>query len=324
MRRAISGGVILALLVWPALGSPAPAGASTIRRYHNPVFAKPFPDPMVLRVGPRDYWAYGTSLGWNPGYFPILYSRDLVHWRYQGDLFPSVPSWVTGDTWAPDVVRRGGTYYAYFTGMSRAGMHCIGVATASRPGGPFRSRGMVACHGTTTTGFIDPDLFIDRNGKAYLYVSVDDPPHSIGVIPMKPNLLRPAGPITLLFGVSQAWERAPGFTTVEGPFLVRRGGTYYLFYSGGDTGSAHYEMGYALAASPTGPFRKYGHNPILRETKKVPGPGGGSVVRGPDGRWWMVYHAWSGHVGFAGGDTRTMRIDPIRWRGGIPRVTPHA
>ena len=86
-------------------------------------------------------------------------------------------------------------------------------------------------------------------------------------------------------------------------------------------------MGYATASSPLGPFTKYAHNPILRGNAHVNGPGGGSVVRGPHGGWWLAYHAWSGGPVHLSGDGRNLRIDPLTWKGNAvgvrgPTTTP--
>ena len=104
--------------------------------------------------------------------------------------------------------------------------------------------------------------------------------------------------------------------------MVRRGSTYYLFYSG-NSFEANYAMGVATGSSPVGPFTKCSCNPIMKGDRRVLGPGGGSVTVGPDGKLWMVYHGWSGREG-GSVDRRTMRIDPIQWRGSEPevRVTP--
>ena len=184
--------------------------------YKNPVFRRDFPDPMVLRNGPHDYWAYGTSptpASWMKdelGAFPILHSTDLIHWRYVADVFKSTPEWAAGDLWAPSAVRRGGTYYVYYTGLSAfSNVHCIGVATAHRPGGPFFARNIVGCGDNHGIGFIDPAVYIDADGRAYLYVAVDSPKHTISVAPLKPDLLHLAGPSHRLFGVTQPWEHSP-------------------------------------------------------------------------------------------------------------------
>ena len=284
--------------------------------YHNPVFARDFPDPSVLRVG-ADYYAYATTTGWEqPGrLFPILRSRDLVHWAYVADAFSGAPAWGGGDWWAPDVIASKGVYYMYYVGKGiDAGTHCIGVATASKPTGPFIHRAVIGCGDSHGRGYIDPAPLIDTDGKAYVYISVDDPRHNISVIPLKRDLLHAAGPRKRLFGVSQAWEHGANFTTVEGPFAVKHGKTNDLFYSGNDW-QHDYAEGYATSSSPLGPFTKYRGNPVIHDALGVTGPGGGSVVRGPRGGWWLVYHAWTGGPGYDAGGVRNLRIDPITWTG---------
>lgn len=284
--------------------------------YRNPVFARDFPDPYVLRLGPHNYYAYATTTGWERGYFPILHSRDAVHWKYVGDVFTlqNRPIWSEADYWAPDVVRRRKTYYAYVTGhLNNA--HCIGVATASSPLGPFKDRGVVSCASGGNNGFIDPDPFFAPNGTAYLYVAADSP-HRIAVLKLNHSLLRPVGQAHNLFGTSQPWETAQsGTSTVEGPYVFRHSGIFYLTYSGNDT-VGNYAEGFATSTSPLGPFAKCTCNPFLKGDSKVHGPGGGSVFRGPDGKLWLAYHARNVVVG---GD-RSMRIGPLIWYGDRFRV----
>lgn len=226
----------------------AAAAAAAAHTYRNPVFAQDFPDPMVLRVG-ADYYAYGTTTGWEPSghLFPILHSRDLVHWRYVADAMGTSPMWGNNDWWAPSVIARDGIYYMYFVGVGlKAGGHCLGVATATTPTGPFKDRGIVACADAKGDGYIDPAPFIDAGGKAYLYFSVDNPYHNISVLPLSADLLRATGPRAELFTLSQAWEHGTQFSTVEGPFVVKHGALYWLFYSGNDW-QHDYAVGVATA-----------------------------------------------------------------------------
>jgi beta-xylosidase len=93
-------------------------------------------------------------------------------------------------------------------------------------------------------------------------------------------------------------------------------GTYYLLYSGGNWQGA-YGMGYATAASPTGPFTKSPRNPILAGTPSVLSPGGADTpVIGPHGATWLVYHGRSSSLSAP----RTLRIDPFSWSPGTPAV----
>ncbi len=326
IRGLLAAVTFASIALLPACSAPWSPGHTAIH-YSNPVFDQELADPTVLRTGSHDYWAYGTisppgwqkHSGWN---FPILHSTDLARWRYLGDAFSKQPAWTGGDLWAPDVVQRGRRYYLFYVGQGMgSGKHCIAVATATSPKGPFTTRNIIGCGDATSSGYIDPAVFIDADGRAYLYVSVDDPEHNISVIPLQGDLLHAAGPRVALFGVTQAWEYSPTGPHVENPFLIQHEDLYYLFFSGGRL-EDNYAMGYATAQSPLGPFTVYEGNPILRGTKQISAPGGGSVVEGPDDNLWMVYHAWDTPGGYEAGGKRVMFIDPIVWDGSTPTVRP--
>lgn len=272
-----------------------------------PVYSSDFPDPMVLRVGDT-YYAYSTQTAWEtPGtVFPVLRSTDLRSWTYVADAMAGAPAWGRGDWWAPSVLERDGSFYLYYTGLDRSGTHCLAVATSPSPTGPFTDQGPLACGDGAGHGYIDPAPYLDETG-AWLYFSVDEPYHSISVLPLTPDLLHAAGPRRELFAVSQDWEHGAGWTTVEGPYMIRRGGTYELFYSGNDWRN-DYAEGVATATSPTGPFTKSSENPVLRGGPDLKGPGGASLFTGPDGETWMAYHAWTP----AG---RSLHIERTCWTG---------
>ncbi len=279
-------GMLLATLLGAfGVGDLAPGSTA-------PIFANDFPDPMVIHAGSA-YYAYSTETAWEkPGrIFPILRSTDLVNWTYVADALPGAPIWGEGDWWAPDVVQRGSTYYLFYTGLNDAKVHCLAVATASSPVGPFTDRGPLACGDSSGSGYIDPMAYFDETG-AWLYFSVDGPHHSISVLPLSYDLLHVAGPRVELFGVSQDWEHGPAWTTVEGPYMVRHGDTYDLFYSGNDWRN-DYAEGVATSSSPVGPFVKSLANPILEGGSGLKGPGGASLFTGPRGQTWMAYHAWT-------------------------------
>ena len=266
-----------------AVEGPAPAVSGE-------VFPLDFPDPMVIRAGDV-YYAYGTQTPWEEhGIFPVLRSTDLRHWTYVADALPGRPAWARGDVWAPSVLEHGGTYYLYYSATKLDGDpdHCLAVATASSPTGPFQDRGPIACGDGAVHGYIDAMPLVDETG-AYLYFSVDYPYHSISMLPLTPDLLHAAGPRVELLGVTQPWEHGAEYTTVEGPFVIREQGLYYLFYSGNDW-KHDYAMGFATGPTAAGPFTKSNANPVLSGGLDH-GPGGGSLFRA-DGRWMLAYHAW--------------------------------
>lgn len=278
-----------------------------------------FPDPMVLKAGGA-YYAYGTATGWEGKgrTFPILRSTDLRRWRPAGDAMAAEPSWTREHLWAPSVLAARGGYFMYYSARRRRDdVHCLAVATSKRPAGPFRDRGVIACGDRRASGYIDPAVLVHR-GRAYLYFSVDGPRHSISVLRLSRSLLRAKGPRRTLFGASRPWHRSPAGQTVEAPWPVRRGRRFYLFYSAG-CWCSDYRMGLASAPTPLGPYRDARANPFLRGSAGMVAPGGGSVVAGPDGRPWLVFHAWTGTPDYARGGVRTLRAAPLDWRGSRPR-----
>jgi hypothetical protein len=77
---------------------------------------------------------------------------------------------------------------------------------------------------------------------------------------------------------------------IEGPWLQKHNGTYYLQYSASGTQWKTYAEGYYTSKSPLGPFTYAPNNPLLRKTDGlVTGTAHGSVVEGPDGNLWQFY-----------------------------------
>jgi xylan 1,4-beta-xylosidase len=82
---------------------------------------------------------------------------------------------------------------------------------------------------------------------------------------------------------------------VEGPFILRRGDWFYLFYSGnGCCGNGcTYALGVARSHSLLGPWEKNPVNPILAGNETWSCPGHGSLVQDESGRYFFLYHAYS-------------------------------
>lgn len=161
-------------------GKSAPGPVS----YAQPVFPCDFSDPMVLKT--RHAWfAYATAAGWEHGTqsFPILRSEDLRHWRFVGDALGRPPGWAAGDLWGPGVLAWRGSYLLYYNALSTGtDLHCLAVAVASRPHGPFQPEGRIACQFGQLRGFIDPAPLVAPGRRLYLFFSVDSPEHSISAL----------------------------------------------------------------------------------------------------------------------------------------------
>ncbi len=113
--------------------------------YFNPVFGRDFPDPMVQRAG-RSYYAYGTQSGpTTRGVFPILRSRDLIHWKRAGYAFRRPPGFAHARWWAPSTVRWRGRYYLFYSGSNwQTPNYGVDYAVADRVTGPYTGQGAEA------------------------------------------------------------------------------------------------------------------------------------------------------------------------------------
>jgi beta-xylosidase len=290
-------------------------------RYRNPVYRGSFADPFALRTG-DGYVAYGTGRIVGGRAFEVLRSDDLVHWTSAGGALEPPAGLEATDYWAPEVAEAEGRFFMYYScGVGDKG-HRIRVAVADAPEGPFRDQGVVL---TPDERFaIDPHPFRDADGQWCLFYAHDVlEGERIGTTVAVDRMLdmtRLEGRPRTLLHASDDWQlfrrdremygRVADWHTLEGPFVVARDGRYFLLYSGGAWEEPSYGVSYAVADAPLGPYREPVTGPVVLQTVPgvVLGPGHNSVVTGPDGADWLVYHAWD-----AARTARRMCIDPLRW-----------
>jgi hypothetical protein len=84
---------------------------------------------------------------------------------------------------------------------------------------------------------------------------------------------------------------------IEGPFVTRQNGRYWLFYAGNDFSTPAYGIGVAVADHPLGPYTKQ-REPLLKSTRQWTAPGHASVAPGLDGQPQLFFHAF--HPGTGG------------------------
>ena len=276
-------------LVCAALVFPVAAGSAEVT-YQNPVIPGDHPDPSIIRVG-KDYWATCTSSAWGP-LFPLLHSRDLVNWDQTGAVLNQRPDWAVGDFWAPEISEYHGKYFVYFVGRQHDGRLAVAVATAKKPGGPYTDHGPLVAQ---ADGSIDPMPVTDVDGARYLIWKEDGnsrgQPTPIWAQRLDDDGTKLVGQPRELIRNDVAWEGP----LVEGPYILRRNGWFYLFYSGnGCCGrGCSYALGVARSRSLFGPWQKNPANPILAGNAVWKCPGHGSVVQDKQGRCWFLYHAYS-------------------------------
>jgi xylan 1,4-beta-xylosidase len=251
-------------------------------RYCNPLPMVTAPggnaagDVTVIREQGK-YYMYCTGGG-------AWISDDLLNWSFR--YVANVPV-------APHVVKYNGGFYMCGNGGP--------LYKADNPLGPFTEIGEWKNTPDIDGGWngpFDMDIFIDDDNKPYLYY----PGRGISgifVAPLDPDdLTKFAGPAKHLFTFNRdhVWERYGEMNEytdvawIEGPWLQKYNGTYYLQYSASGTQWKTYASGYYTAKSPLGPFTYAPNNPLLRRTDGlVTGAAHGSIVEGPDKNLWQFY-----------------------------------
>ena len=290
------------------LGVGMPDAAAQPAQYTNPVIAGDYPDPSVIRVG-NEYWGTATSSEWGPP-FPILHSRDLVNWTTVGTAFTKRPAWSVGNYWAPELVEYNGRYFIYYVARKKDGPLCTAVASAAKPAGPYKDHGPLVCQ---DAGSIDGFPITDENGQRYLVWKEDgnsrNLPTPLWAQPLSKDGLKLTGEPKELIRNDAKWEAQ----LVEGPFIMRRDGWFYMFYAGNACcgRQCNYAVGVARAQKLLGPWEKNPANPILKASDEWKCPGHGSIVSTPDGRDFFMYHAYHAKDSVYAG--RQALLDEVVW-----------
>lgn len=275
--------------------------------YQNPVYPSSFPDPFVLKYN-GEYFAYCTG-HWDAGtVFGVLHSADLIRWTPVGgamaELDPPEPFY-----WAPEVTYWNGVFYLYYSVGNETFMQ-LRVATSDRPDGGFEDAGIRL---TKEDFAIDAHVFTDDDGQRYMFYATDFLEHThIGTGVVVDRMVdwyelagepRPVVRARYDWQVYDAARKEKGgvrWHTVEGPFVLKRKGRYFMMYSGGNWQQPTYGVSFAVAADIRSPneWRQFSDGekvlPILRtDAKKQVGPGHNSVILGPNGRdLYCIYHYW--------------------------------
>jgi arabinan endo-1,5-alpha-L-arabinosidase len=204
-----------------------------------------------------------------------------------------------------------GSYRLYFSAARRDnGEMAIGVAAADGPAGPFADGGGPIVTGHSFSA-IDP-FVLETDGTRYLYWGSAGEP--ISAQELSADGLSVVGePIEVLSASGAEYEGL-----VEGAWITEHDGMYYLLYSGDACcgPEAHYAVMAARSESPFGPFRRDPSNPILAANERFNAPGHHSVIKGPDGSDWILYHAMvRPETSF-----RSLMLDRIDWVDGWPVI----
>lgn len=184
-------------------------------------------------------------------------STDMANWTDRGVVaslktFPWAVQ--TNDAWAPQVIARNGKFYLYAPiSVAGAPKNVIAVAVADDPAGPFKDvlgKPLVG----PANGYIDPTVWIDKDGQAYLYWGNPD----LWYVKLNQDMVSYSGPITKV---------EPGILDYqEGPWFYERKGRYYMAFASTCCSEG---IGYAMSAKPTGPWVYKG--PIMEHDARATG-----------------------------------------------------
>lgn len=266
--------------------------------YRNPIVSGDHADPTILKDG-GDYYMTHTSFNSCPG-LVIWHSTDLVNWA----PVTAALNRPLGTVFAVDLCKHDGRYFIYIPAGGDAGWS-IYVIWADDIAGPWSEP--IDMH---IRGCIDPGHIVGEDGKRYLFVN------GIRRIRLTDDGLAADGELEHAYA---PW-RYPDDWIVEdfapeGPKLLRHGEWFYLITAiGGTAGPPTSHMVIAARSrSIHGPWEHCPRNPLVR-TVSADEPwwsrGHATLVEGPAGDWWMVYHGYENGFRTLG---RQTLLEPMEW-----------
>ncbi|MBQ2522938.1 MAG: family 43 glycosylhydrolase, partial [Prevotella sp.] len=269
----------------------------------------------------------------------VYSTKDMVNWTDHGSpLALESFSWADDRAWASQCIERDGKFYWYICAHSRLskGM-AIGVAVSDSPTGPFRDAIGKPLFENGSWDHIDPTVFIDDDGQAWLYWG--NP--RVYYLKLNRDMISYEGELGMLpmteeaFGSPAMNEREKDKkykdSYVEGPWIMKapqiaQGKTkkpsaqaqkaYYLLYAAGGVPE---HISYSTAPSPTGPWTYAGPIMPLCETGSFTNHCG---VADYQGHHYFFYH--TGKLPHGGGFGRSVAVEEFQYNadGSFPTILP--
>ena len=268
----------------------------------NPILAGDHPDPAILKDG-ADYYLTCSSFDAYPGLI-IWHSQDLVNWQpITAALNENI-----GSVWAVSLVKHNGRYFLYIpTKATLSGTKTsIYVIWSDDIKGPWS-----APIDLDLPHHIDPCHVVGEDGSRWLFLSGGDR------VRLSVDGLSSTGGAEHVYDpwhYPDEWD-VEGFSP-EGPKVMRKGEYFYLISAVGGTAgppTGHMVIA-ARARSINGPWEQHPGNPVVRTTSNAEkwwSRGHASLVEGPGGDWWGVYHGYENGYWTLG---RQTLLAPVAWR----------
>ncbi len=231
-------------------------------------------DPVVV-LFKDDYYLFASRSG---GYW---YSNDLRQWTLVVIPTSALPI----ETYAPAVFVIGDTMY--YTGSAGQRMY----KSADPKNGVWIKSDRLKNYG-------DPDLFLDDDGRVFMYHGLSNETPT-WVVELRPDSLfvEKGEQVTIVTNnaATHGWERRGDDNLldekpwIEGSWMTKHNGIYYLQYSAPGTEFKTYADGIYTATDPLGPYTYASYSPFsFKPTGFITGAGHGSTFKDKDGRYWRV------------------------------------
>lgn len=296
--------------------------------FRNPILAGFYPDPSITRAG-DDYYLVNSSFSYQPG-VPIFHSKDLVNWKSLGHVLttptqlPLKNQQTSRGIYAPTIRHHQGVFYMITTLVDVRGNFLV---TATDPAGPWSEPVLLP-----EIGGIDPDIFFDDDGKAYIAHNdgpIGEPLYSghraiwLWEFDLSTkSVVKNSGRVIVNGGTDLS--KKPIW--IEGPHLYKINGWYYLLCAEGGTGMDHSAVIFR-SKNLSEPFVPYENNPILTQrdlpaerSNPITTAGHADLVQTKEGEWWAVFLATRAYDKKYYNTGRETFLLPVTWKDGWPVI----
>jgi xylan 1,4-beta-xylosidase len=299
--------------------------------FYVPILQGCYPDPSITRKG-NDYYLVNSTFAMFPG-VPIFHSTDLVNWKQIGHVLDRTSQLrlqkvgFSEGIYAPTIRYNpyNDTFYMITTHIG-GGLGNIIVKTKDPSKGwsdPI----------ILNFGGIDPSIFFDDNGKAYVVHNDAPTPGTelynghrvikIWEYDLSKDQVIPGTDKIIVNGGVDITQKP---IWIEGPHMYKKNGRYFLMCAEGGTGSGHSEVIFE-SDNATGPYIPAPKNPILTQRtldptreNKVEWAGHADIIDTPDGKYYGVFLATRPNECSRVNTGRETFMLPVDWSGEFPVV----
>jgi len=239
----------------------------------------------------------------------VFSTKDMVNWTDHGSpLGYQSFSWAKGKAWAPHCIARGGKFYMYVP-VSDA----IGVAVSDSPTGPFKDA--IGKPLLSNYQYIDPTVFIDTDGQAYLYFG--NP--KLWYVKLNSDMISYSGQVQSVSMTTESFGQRSGVADrptlyEEGPWFYKRNDLYYMMFA---MGPLPEKIGYSTSSSATGPWSYKG---VIMNSQSGHAFTNHSGAIDFKGHSYFFYHTQE--LAGGGGYKRSVAVEEFTYKadGGFPTI----